>query len=231
MTRPNVDAVCARHSNLSKAIMTDAQSNRGNKRGPNERADLAIVKGILLSYGLSPQRFNKAEIRSGRTPDYRLLRGDDLVAYCEVKSPRDDWLDNQLESAAPGTIVGGLRNDPTFNRLARMIETAVSQFDAVNASRSVPNILFFVNHDDLSNYGDLRETLTGMFFAKSGSRDPTVKNVSEGKIKDAKFRIDAYVWFDRRTNRIQGWMLNESIREHVDSICGMFGLDKTKILR
>ncbi len=70
-----------------------------------------------------------------------------------------------------------------------------------------------------------------MFFADDGSRHPMVKHVSEGKIKEVKFWIDAYVWFDRGTRRIQGWMLSESIPEHVDAICSMFGIDKAKIAR
>ncbi len=212
-------------------LMNDDRPDKRNRRGPDEPADLAIVEEIFQSWGLTPQRFTKAKIRAGRTPDYRVLRGNDLVAYCEVKSPRDDWLDEQLEEAAPGEIVGGLRNDPVFNRLSRMIEKAASQFDAVNASRDVPNILFLVNHDDVSNYGDLRETLTGMFFTDDGERHPTLKHVSEGKIREAKFRIDAYAWFDRKTHRIQGWVFSESIPEHVDTICSMFGIDKAKIVR
>ncbi len=211
--------------------MKDEGLQRRDQRGPNEPADLAIVEEILRSHWLMPQRFTKAEMRAGKTPDYRVMRGDALAAFCEVKSPRDDWLDDQLDEAAPGQIVGGLRDDPVFNRLSRIIEKAASQFDAVNASREVPNILFLVNHDTTSDYGDLRETLTGMFFTEDGTRYPTVKHVSEGKIKEAKFRIDAYAWFDRKTSRLQGWMLSESMPEHVDAICSMFRLDKTKIVR
>ena len=63
-----------------------------------------------------------------------------LAGYCEVKSPRDDWLDEQLERAPPGMIVGGGRPDPTFNRIARNIVKAVKQFDAVNPDHSLSNV-------------------------------------------------------------------------------------------
>jgi len=54
----------------------------------------------------------------GKTPDFRVVRGGELVAYCEVKSPNDPWLDEKLEEVPAFTIVGGARSDPTFNRLA-----------------------------------------------------------------------------------------------------------------
>jgi hypothetical protein len=54
-------------------------------------------------------------------------------------------------------LAGGLRNDPTFNRIARHVEKTVRQFDAVNATRTLHNILVFVNHDKASSYNDLRD--------------------------------------------------------------------------
>src|SRR5262249_40989390 len=103
------------------------------------------------------------------------LLGDTLKAFCEVKSPRDDWLDDQIEAASPGQIAGGARSDPTFNRIARHVDKAASQFDAVNGGHAVPNILVFVNHAVASGFGDLHETLTGMFHSESGERFPTMR--------------------------------------------------------
>ena len=196
---------------------------------PEEPVDLNIAAKLLQSHGLTPKRFTKAGRRIGKTPDFRVMRGENLVAFCEVKSPRDDWLDTQLEEATHGGIVGGCHKDPVFNRLSRIIRKAASQFDAVNASHDVPNILILVNHDDMSDYGDLRETVTGRFHSDDGSRHPTVMPVSEGRIKEVKTRIDAYAWFDFETRRLQGRMLNE-LSEHFDAICSMFGIDKSKIV-
>ena len=191
--------------------------------------DLCVAAKLLQSHGLTPKRFTKAEIGLGMTPDFRVMRGKNLVAFCEVKSPRDDWLDTQLAEATHGEIVGGYRKDPVFNRLSSIIRKAASQFDAVNSSHDVPNILVLVNHDDMSDYGDLRETVTGMFHSDDGSRHSTVMPVSEGRIKEVKTRIDAYAWFDFETRRLQGRMLNE-FSEHLDAICLMFGIDKSKIV-
>lgn len=140
-----------------------------------------LVADWITRHGLRVERFTKDERRSGKTPDFRVYRGADLVAYAEVKSTRDDRLDDALKTAAPGEIVGGVMSDSVFNRLARHIVTAAGQFDAVNPNRSVPNILAYVNHDEASGPHDLASTLTGNFYAEGGSVHPIHKSVSEGE--------------------------------------------------
>ena len=76
---------------------------------------------IFRGRGLTLEGFDRADTLAGRTPDFRVLLGDTLKAFCEVKSPRDDWLDDQIEAASPGQIAGGARSDPTFNRIARHV--------------------------------------------------------------------------------------------------------------
>jgi hypothetical protein len=140
------------------------------------------------------------------------MRDGKLSAYCEVKSPRDDWLDEEIEKVAPGQLVGGIRSDPTFNRIARHIEKAASQFDAVNADHALPNILVFVNHADAVSFADLRETITGMFVTDSGRKIPTLTSIAEGRIGVARMRIDLSVWIDRKTARVQGCSSTTCIR-------------------
>jgi hypothetical protein len=152
-----------------------------------------------------------------------------VSAYCEIKSPRDDWLDEEIEKAPPGQLAGGARRDPTFNRIARHIEKAASQFDAVNADRSLPNILVFVNHADATSFADLRETITGMFLTDSGREIPTVTNVAEGRIGVARTKMDLYVWIDRKTARIQGYLFNDMYPQHVSTICNLLGLNQNAI--
>lgn len=194
-------------------------------RRPNEGPDLKLVEELLFApCRLDLHRFTHAETVAGRTPDFRVTRDGQLVAYCEVKSPRDDWLDNLLSSAPPGQIVGGGRNDPTFNRVARHIEKAATQFDAVNSARAVPNILVFVNHADTGHYGDLVETVTGLFHAASGERYVTMAHISEGRLAAPKYRIDLYVWFDVRSRRVQGYLFNEAFPDNVRRVCELFGL-------
>jgi hypothetical protein len=148
-----------------------------------------------------------------------VFQAGELVAFCEVKSPRDDWLENQLSAAPPGQITGGGRPDPVFNRLARHIQKAATQFDAVNKDQIVPNILVFVNHDRDSHSGDLREALTGVFHGDSGVRYLTMPNIAEGLVGQSKRRIDLYTWIDAATKRVQGHVFSEAIPQHVATLC------------
>jgi hypothetical protein len=56
------------------------------------------------------------------------------------------------------------------------------QFDALNRSHAVPNILAFVNHADESDWRDLWETVAGTFYVDSGKRYVTMAHISEGRI-------------------------------------------------
>jgi hypothetical protein len=198
-------------------------------RAPDERADLDLVNKFFGERGLRLERFAKAETRAGiKTPDVRIVVGDRLVAYCEVKSPRDEWLDDQFDSALPGEIVGGCRPDPIFNRLGRIVRRAAEQFDAVNSDRALPNILVVVSHDEKSGPADLQETLTGNFHAEDGSRHPTMKRVSEGEIRELKRRIDLYIWIDGKSGKAH-YFFSEADPAHVTSLCAALRLDETQI--
>lgn len=195
-------------------------------RGPNEVPDLELVEEILFSpYGFKLEKLE--ETIAERTPDFRVIQDGNLAAFCEVKSPRDDWLENQLDKAPSGQIVGGLRNDPVFNRIARHITKAATQFDAVNNEWVVPNILVFVNHDKTSQYGDLVETVTGEFRTEDGTRHVTTAHLSEGRLALPKQYIDLYVWLDVMTKRIQGYVVNEA-GPHIKKVCELFELDLSK---
>lgn len=200
-------------------------------RGPDEDPDLELVSEYLAKRGLRAVHFTKEERRAGKTPDFRVMRGGELVAYCEVKSPRDDWLDEQLDRAESFQLVGGARNDPTFNRIAALVHKAVGQLDAVNPDRSKPNILALVNHDRQSRFRDLEETLTGMLRLADGSKAPINLRVSEGRIRLSKFRIDAYLWFDAKVGGLKGHMLNRDGGARLDEVCVILGIDRGTIER
>lgn len=201
-------------------------------RKPDEDPDFKLVKELIFTpRGLRLGRFTHEETQTGRTPDFRVFRLEELVAFCEVKSPRDDWLDNQLDGAPPFTQVGGARADPTFNRIARHVAKAATQFDAVNSGRSALNLLTFVNHDATSHYADLHETLTGVFHAASGERFQTMPHISERWIGEAKRRIDLFAWINARERKVEGYIFNEEDAGSVTRVCDLLGMDREKIRR
>jgi hypothetical protein len=158
-----------------------------------------------------------------------VLQNGTIVALCEVKSPRDDWLDEQLEQASDFEIVGGARKDPTFNRIARHVQKASSQFDAANGNHAIPNILIFINHADAVGFNDLCETLNGYVKTQTGERFITIPRIAEGWIGEARTKIDLYVWIDAKTRRVGGYLFNPLNPGHVKTLCDLLGLDPLEI--
>jgi hypothetical protein len=163
------------------------------------RSDKKKIDLFLENHALKVSRFSKSEMRSGKTPDFKVhsFSSDELLFYCEVKSiAKDEWLDNQIANVPPGEIAGGLRNDPIFNRLTDDIYEAVKQFDAVNPDIAFPNVLAFVNHDSACGFLDLIAVLTGNAMTEESGAIPIYRQYSEGRIKDKKDRIYLFIWLD-----------------------------------
>jgi hypothetical protein len=194
----------------------------------DEQPDLDLVAAYFNDRGLTAERFSYAETQAGKTPDFRVRQGSQLVAYCEVKSPNDPWLDGQLDNAPPLTIVGGLRNDPVFNRLSRLLTKADAQFTAVNPDRAILNILAYVNHDDASEYHDLVETLTGYFHADDGTKHPIMLHIAEVRIGNAKRRIDAFLWFQGNTGSPAAVIYQCDLNRELQ-LCRLLNIDRSKI--
>lgn len=192
-------------------------------RGPDESADLRLVHELVFEpHSLELARFDPEETKRGPTPDFRVYQDGALVAYCEVKSPRDDWLNNKLDHAVPGELVGGLRPDPVFNRIARHVNKAALQFDAVNEKREVPNVLVLLNHDDQSSVADLVEALTGQFESDDGTRHPTMLHLARNVIGESATKIDMYIWIDAGSRT--RYFRTNSYSPHREMVRGLFGL-------
>ena len=188
-----------------------------------------IVADYLRSVGLAPERFPKAEVGKTRTPDFRVLQGGVLAFYCEVKNAQEDrWLDEQGKDAGPGTLYGGVRSDPIYNRVANYIHGAVGQFAAVNSDGQVPNVLAIVNEDRMAGFPDLRSVLTGNFYPVNGAPDPIFRNISEGRIREDRFRIRLYLWFDAGRDKPH-MVFSQSNPVHDSALCLYFGVKPEQI--
>ena len=178
----------------------------------------------LKQHNLRAERVSKEELRGGKkTPDYRVFRQTELVAYCEAKHVQHDvWLDQQLESAEPLQLVGGSRFDPVFNRLTAHIHKAAQQFAAVNPERVYPNILVFANFDEACEFQDqMLGVLTGNIYAEGGIVDPIFKEFSDGRIMYEKMTIDVYIWWDgwKGNPRPRHWYWENS--PHYANVCAL----------
>ena len=197
------------------------------KQYPSENDDLKLAEELVFApIGLSLQKIPRWV---SRTADLLVLQNGALVAYCELKSPRDEWLDKLLDLAKPWQIVGGGRDDPVFKKIRKHANKASQQFEAVNPTRAVPNILVFVNHDYISDFGDLRETFTGLFHAANGNRHATMPDMA-ASLKRAQSQIDVCVWIDAKTSKIQGYLFNQSATpNYLNQLSSLLGVNPAAI--
>lgn len=190
--------------------------------------DEELVVKLFASKGLRAERFSKAERRRGKTPDFRVFKGEALKLYCEVKSVEDDTrLDRKFDSAAPGQIVGGLRDDPVFNRLTDDIHQAAAQFLAVNHYLSTPNVIVFVNHDSMCDEQDMVSVLTGQFLADNGTSHRIYTKFSEGRIKNEKLLIHLFGWVEE--GNFRALTFNQAHPVHFNTLCDLLSCDPANI--
>jgi hypothetical protein len=192
----------------------------------------ARVSAYLTDAGFRVERFNKAELRTGRTPDFRVFAKGSLAFYCEVKTAQEDeWLDKQLAAAPPLTLVGGARPDPTYNRIENYVHTAVGQLDVVNPLMDYPNVLAIVNGDDAAGFTDLIQVLTGNAYCDSGEVIPMFREYSEGRIREEKLRVHLYLWFDKWKARRPQMFFPEIHPSHHSTLCHHFRKDPSEMKR
>jgi len=194
---------------------------------PTELADQELAKSLVFN----PLKLTLNKILRGATltPDFEVLQNNIPIAYCELKSPRDDFLDELIEKSCPLEIVGGLRNDSIFNRIQRQAIKSAKQFQAINQNRALPNILCYVNHDDLSNFNDLRETFTGFFYANNGARHQTMPHVAS-RLNIAKNHIDLCIWINSKDKIIEGYLFNQdAYPSYLIQLCYLFGQSPANI--
>ena len=192
------------------------------------------VQDYLKSLGLRAERFSKKELGQGdRTPDFRVFAGTELAFYCEVKSAqKDEWLEKLLDDAPPLTIVGGSRNDPTYNRISAHIHSAVGQFDSVNPAMDRPNVLAIVNADHRHRgFIDLISVLTGNAYVEGDEVWPIFRQFSEGRIREEKHRIHLYLWFDKKKDWMAKKFWSEAHPAHHADLLRYFKADPASIKR
>ncbi|MDR3554021.1 MAG: hypothetical protein P4L55_04645 [Syntrophobacteraceae bacterium] len=190
-----------------------------------------VVNDFLSGYGLRLEVFDKNQLGIGKTPDFKVYSDEKLIFYCEVKNAQKDmWLDKELEKAAPGDIVGGLRNDPVFSRLSTHIHKACKQFESVNKDENLPNVLAFHNEDENSGFLDLLAVTTGNFFAEGGAVFPVYKQFSEGRIKADIEKIHLFIWINAyKPHRFSTFLFNTINTRYQDKLCPIFGFDPEKL--
>ncbi|GAC1440521.1 MAG: hypothetical protein NVS1B11_32350 [Terriglobales bacterium] len=99
----------------------------------------------------------------------------------------------------------------------------------MNHDHEYANVLVFTNSDAHCGFPDLLAVLTGNFYAESGAVEPIYKNISEGRIREEKFTVDLYVWFNEWKGPEQegSYYFNNGSR-HYATLCSLLGSDPTR---
>jgi hypothetical protein len=154
-----------------------------------------------------------------------LIKDGELKGYCELKSPRDDWIFAVPKDLKPGEIREDSREDQTAHALARVIGKAAGQFDAVSPDRAQPNILVIVSHARLRGPIDLHLAIGGLPMPDGSRRfllvDPNEKNFNKAFEKQKKLwedarKIDVFYWVDAHTKTVRH-VINKNGLRHRDA--------------
>ncbi len=187
-----------------------------------------VVATFLHRFALRCVRPTKQERRIGKTPDFRVFDGDVFKFFGEVKSVRgDDALRRPLANSRSGSVMVE-RPDPAFNRLTADVHDAVKQFNAVNRDRSRPNVLAFVNLEDMSDFGDVLAVVTGDFFASDGTRQAIYRTYSHGRMRADQRSIDMILWLDAELADPHRLHIEADAAHHA-TLCAGFGSDPSTI--
>lgn len=158
----------------------------------DEAADIALMRELAFDKnGIVLEPYDNAALRAGKTPDFKLLKDGQLRGFCEVKSPRDDFI---LETPPPGGVA--IRpNLPFYRKLGSQIRNASEQFEAVNPDHARPNILVFVSHAPGIQRRDLIATIAGLP-VEGGKPLFMLGKKMQKQVIDAARKIDLFLWID-----------------------------------
>lgn len=165
-----------------------------------------LVSDYLSQLGLKSIKINEGD---EQTPDFEVKNmNDELLFYLEEKTIDPDSF---LENAEPGVIIEG--NDPSENAIETKFRKSVKQFKSVNENHSKPNVLAFVNLNDMVNINDLYISLTGNGRTEDGKAIP-LRRV--GRVKDDVEHIDLCLWFGKDGLQDALWVSGN--KQHEESI-------------
>jgi len=176
----------------------------------DEEADEELMRKLVFKgQGVEAVRLPKGKTKS---PDFKVMKNGELKAYCELKSPRDDRVFAVPKDLKPGEIRQEIRENPTAHALARVIEKAAAQFDAVNPDHAQPNILVIVSHARLRGPKDLHLAIaglpvpgggTGFLLVDLNEKDFKKAWAKQRKLWDDARKIDLFYWIDTHTKTVR----------------------------
>jgi ribosomal protein L30 len=171
----------------------------------DEAADIALIRKLAFDgKGIALEPYSNVALKKGKCPDFKLFKDGGLVGFCEVKSPRDDYV---FEAPAKGEFAVR-ENLPFYRKIGSHIKRAASQFDAVNLDHGHPNILAFVSHTPDIARRDLHATVAGLPGPTPGERVFMLGRRMQEQVLDAARKVDLFLWIDAENRTCQHVSVN-----------------------
>ncbi len=185
----------------------------------DEEADEELMRKLVFKgQGVEAVRLPEGKNKS---PDFKLMKDGELKAYCELKSPRDDRVFAVPKDLKPREIRQEVRENVAAHALARVIEKAAAQFDAVNPDHAHPNILVIVSHARLRGPKDLHLAIaglpvpgggTGFLLVDLNEKDFKKAWEKQRKLWDDARKIDLFYWIDAHTKTVRHVINNDGTK-------------------
>ena len=187
----------------------------------DEADDVALIRKLIFdTNNLALERYEDAALKQGKTPDFKLKKGGEHCGFCELKSPRDDFI---FENPNPSGVIIR-KNLPFYRKLGSHIRKAAKQFDAKNPEHALPNILVFVTHTPEIERRDLIATIEGLASKDGTLRVPLLPIKMQRQVIDAAHKIDLFLWIDAEKQTCQH--LIASTAKHKKAALDLFGLEE-----
>ena len=165
----------------------------------DEAADALLMRELAFDVNnIVLEPYDDAALKAGKTPDFKILKQENLCGFCELKSPRDDFV-----FGPPDENGVAIRRDlPFYRKIGSHIRKAAKQFAAVNPDHKLPNILVFVNHSPDIERRDLLATIAGLPVPGGQPIFMLCRKMQE-QVLDAARTIDLFLWINARERTCQ----------------------------
>ena len=172
---------------------------------------------ICEANGIVLEPYDKAALNRGKTPDFKLMKGGQLIGYCEVKS----LFDPEVLKDPPEGATAVRKNLPFYRKLGQHVRGAVKQLNAENPAHDKPNVLVFVSHTPEIERKDLIATIAGLPLP-DGKRLFMLGRKMQGQVCEAARKIDLFLWIDSTTGTCRHFTVADA--KHRATALGLFGL-------
>ena len=190
------------------------------------KADEHLVARFLKRQGLSTE-FSPERHASGlTTPEYLILKNGATVGVCEVKTV-----------PAFGGSSGG---STAFADLRDNLGVAATQFNLVNPSRELVNILGLVDHRSGLMWADLYSLIRESIAAETRTGYQCREDMSLGQVRADQWPVDVYLWLASKRGPARGpgrfgvrfsfkMIFNSSDPGRFLHACALFGVDAAAV--